>query len=51
MEKVSAKRYQSVLELHKDLVLYLRKNCTELLKTSVIVKDTIDRHPVAAISS
>jgi len=39
LEKDPAKRYQSVLELQKDLAMYLRKNYTELLKTSVSVQD------------
>jgi outer membrane protein assembly factor BamB len=39
LEKDPAKRYQSVLELQKDLALYLRKNYAELLKTSVSVQD------------
>jgi len=39
LQKDPAKRYQSVLELQKDLAMYLRKNYTELLKTSVSVQD------------
>jgi serine/threonine protein kinase len=39
LQKDPAKRYQSVLELQKDLALYLRENYTELLKTSVTAKD------------
>ena len=39
LEKDSKKRYQSVLELQKDLAQYLRKNYAELLKTSVSVQD------------
>ena len=39
LEKNPAKRYQSVLELQKDLALYLRENYAELLKTSVRVQD------------
>ena len=37
--KEPAMRYQSVLELQKDLAMYLRQNYTELLNTSVSVKD------------
>ena len=40
LEKDPAKRYQSVLELQKDLAIYLRKNYAELLKTSVSVQDS-----------
>ena len=39
LEKDPKRRYQSVLELQKDLALYLRKNYAELLKTSVTVQD------------
>ena len=39
LQKDPAKRYQSVLEMQKDLALYLRENYAELLKTSVTVKD------------
>ncbi len=39
LQKDPAKRYQSVLELQKDLAMYLRKNYAELLKTSVSGKD------------
>jgi len=39
LEKDPTKRYQSVLELQKDLAMYLRKNYAELLKTSVNVQD------------
>ena len=39
LEKDPSKRYQTVLELQKDLAIYLRKNYTELLKTSVTVQD------------
>jgi len=39
LEKDPKNRYQSVLELQKDLALYLRKNYADLLKTSVSVKD------------
>jgi hypothetical protein len=39
LEKDPAKRYQSVLELQKDLAMYLRENYAELLKTSVTVQD------------
>jgi len=39
LEKDPKKRYPSVLELQKDLALYLRENYAELLKTSVTVKD------------
>jgi serine/threonine protein kinase len=39
LQKDPAKRYPSVLELQKDLALYLRENYTELLKTSVSVHD------------
>jgi serine/threonine protein kinase len=39
LQKDPAKRYQSVLELQKDLAMYLRENYAELLKTSVSVKD------------
>jgi len=39
LEKNPDKRYQSVLELQKNLALYLRVTYTELLKTSVSVQD------------
>ena len=39
LQKDPAKRYQSVLELQKDLAIYLRGNYTELLKTSITAKD------------
>ena len=39
LQKDPEKRYQSVLELQKDLALYLRENYTELLKTSVTAND------------
>ena len=39
LEKDPGKRYQSVLELQKDLATYLRGNYTELLKTSITAKD------------
>jgi hypothetical protein len=39
LEKDPAKRYQSVLELQKDLAMYLRKNYAELLNTSVSIQD------------
>ena len=39
LQKDPTKRYQSVLELQKDLALYLKENYTELLKTSVTAKD------------
>jgi serine/threonine protein kinase len=39
LEKDPKKRYSTVLELQKDLALYLRENYAELLKTSVTVKD------------
>jgi len=39
LQKNPAKRYQSVLELQKDLALYLRENYTELLKTSITAND------------
>ena len=39
LQKDPTKRYQSVLELQKDLAMYLRKNYAELLKTSVSVQD------------
>jgi len=39
LEKDPSKRYQNVLELQKDLAIYLRKNYAELLKTSVTVQD------------
>ena len=39
LEKDPKKRYPSVLELQKDLALYLRENYAELLKTSVTVQD------------
>ena len=39
LQKDPAKRYQSVLELQKDLAMYLRGNYTELLKTSVTAHD------------
>ena len=39
LQKDPAKRYQSVLELQKDLGMYLRENYSELLKTSVSVQD------------
>ena len=39
LEKDPVKRYQSVLELQKDLAMYLRENYAELLKTSVTVQD------------
>ncbi len=39
LQKNPAKRYQSVLELQKDLAMYLRSNYTELLKTSVTAHD------------
>jgi len=39
LEKDPLKRYQTVLELQKDLAMYLRENYTDLLKTSVTVQD------------
>jgi serine/threonine protein kinase len=39
LQKDPNKRYQSVLELQKDLARYLRENYTELLKTSVTAHD------------
>jgi serine/threonine protein kinase len=39
LEKNSGKRYQSVLELQKELALYLRITYTESLKMSLSVKD------------
>jgi serine/threonine protein kinase len=39
LEKYPAKRYQSVLELQKDLAIFLRKNYAELLNTSVTNQD------------
>ncbi len=39
LQKDPAKRYQSVLELQKNLALYLRENYADLLKTSVTVQD------------
>jgi eukaryotic-like serine/threonine-protein kinase len=39
LQKDPAKRYQSVLELQKDLAVYLRRNYTELLKMSVTAHD------------
>ena len=39
LQKDPAKRYQSVLELQKDLATFLRVNYTELLKTSVTAHD------------
>ena len=39
LQKDPSKRYQSVLELQKDLATYLRRNYTELLKISVTAKD------------
>ena len=39
LQKDPKNRNQSVLELQKDLAMYLRKNYTELLKTSVSVQD------------
>jgi CBS domain-containing protein len=39
LEKDPTKRYQSVLELQKDLAMYLRGNYTELLKMSVTAHD------------
>ncbi|MCX6689103.1 MAG: hypothetical protein NTZ39_05365, partial [Methanoregula sp.] len=39
LQKDPAKRYLSVLELQKDLAIYLRENYAELLKTSVSVQD------------
>ena len=39
LEKDPKNRYRSVLELQKDLAMYLRQNYAELLKTSVTVKD------------
>jgi hypothetical protein len=39
LQKDPAKRYQSVLELQKDLAIYLRKNYAELLSTSVSAQD------------
>ena len=39
LQKDPAKRYQSVLELQKDLAMYLRRNYTELLKISVTAHD------------
>ena len=39
LEKDPKHRYQSVLELQKDLAMYLRKNYADLLKTSVSVQD------------
>ena len=39
LQKDPAKRYQSVLELQKDLARYLKENYTELLKTSVTAND------------
>ena len=40
LQKEPAKRYQSVLELQKDLAMYLRKNYADLLKTSVSAQDS-----------
>ena len=39
LEKKPGKRYQSVLNLQKDLALYMRVSYTELLNTSVSVQD------------
>jgi serine/threonine protein kinase len=39
LQKDPVKRYQSVLELQKDLAIYLRKNYAELLNTSVTAQD------------
>jgi len=39
LEKDPAKRYQTVLEMQKDLAMHIRKNYTELLKTSVTDQD------------
>ena len=39
LQKDPANRYQSVLELQKDLAMYLRKNYAELLKTSETIQD------------
>jgi serine/threonine protein kinase len=39
LQKDPAKRYQSVIELQKDLAIYLRKNYAELLSTSVSAQD------------
>jgi len=39
LQKDPVKRYQSVLELQKDLAIYLRKNYVELLNTSVTDQD------------
>ena len=39
LKKDHAKRYQSVLELQKDLAMYMRENYAELLITSVSVHD------------
>jgi len=39
LEKDPVNRYQSVLDLQKDLAMYLRKNYADLLKTSVSVQD------------
>ena len=40
LQKDPSKRFQSVLELQKDLAMYLRKNYAELLKTSVSIHDS-----------
>jgi serine/threonine protein kinase len=40
LQKDPKNRYQSVIELQKDLGIYLRKNYAELLKTSVSVQDS-----------
>ena len=39
LQKDPDKRYQSVIELQKDLALYLRENYTESLKMSVTAND------------
>ena len=39
LQKEPEKRYQSVLELQKDLAMYLRNNYAELLSTSVNAQD------------
>jgi outer membrane protein assembly factor BamB len=39
LEKDPKNRYQSVLDLQKDLAMFLRQNYAELLKTSVSVQD------------
>jgi serine/threonine protein kinase len=39
LQKDPKKRYQSVIELQKDLAMYLRENYAELLKTSVTAND------------